>query len=401
MYTLIRSLKMSLLSVVLLIACKKESDTDTKSALSEDLHMITNVDLSKMYDKDYISNADIEEQLTYKKYHLFKVVNWLSKNNTIIKKAADLTGKQSNGVSIYEPVKVKDLFSNNSITGKSLEMPFSENDILKSLDAFKGIDPNKDWEVTVHTVSEDDDINISNPLYIINDESFQETDSKGNVLMKGFKYKNGTLMLHNELISEEYANKNLVYVVGLESSDENRNIEQSNLSSRFVPNNMEPIATIDRMVVRDGKETWVGGKSEIAVIAFTDHYYSDAAAGYCGIKLFNGGDCVDPGGKLIRKFSRKEVRRRSNVAVNHTFYHTDRTKIKGDALSFIIFEEDVFPRRGKIELLRLGRSVRSFRYRSLNNPYYCGVVALVKDKYNIPYFSGFVVDNGSIRFNFR
>lgn len=260
MYTLIRSLKMSLLSVVLLIACKKESDTDTKSALSEDLHMITNVDLSKMYDKDYISNAGIEEQLTYKKYHLFKVVNWLSKNNTIIKKAADLTGKQSNGVSIYEPVKVKDLFSNNSITGKSLEIPFSENDILKSLDAFRGIDPNKDWEVTVHTVSEDDNINISNPLYIINDESFQETDSKGNVLMKGFKYKNGTLMLHNELISEEYANKNLVYVVGLESSDEDRNIEQSNLSSRFVSNNMEPIATIDRMVVRDGKETWVGGK---------------------------------------------------------------------------------------------------------------------------------------------
>lgn len=401
MYKLSRVLKMSLLSAVLLTACNKENDTDKKSVLSDDLRMITDVDLSKMYDKEYISNADIEEQLSYKKYHLFRVASWLSKN-AMIKNPVDLVSKQpSNRISIYEPIKVKDLLTNSSITGKSLKTSSSENDILKSLNAFKDIDPNKDWEVTVHTVSEDDNINTNNPLYIINDESFQEIDSEGNVFMKGFKRQNGTLVFHNELISEEYANKNLVYVIGLESSDEVKNIKKSNLSNRIISSNMEPVATIDRMIVKDGKETWVGGKSEIAVIAFTEHYYSDAVAGYCGIKLFNGGDCVDPGGKLIRKFSRKEVRRRSEVTVNHTFYHTSRTKIKGDALSFIIFEEDVFPRQGKIELLRLGRSVRSFRYRSLNNPYYCGVVSLIRDRYNIPYFSGFVVDNGSIRFNFR
>jgi hypothetical protein len=119
---------------------------------------------------------------------------------------------------------------------------------------------------------------------------------------------------------------------------------------------------ITEMVVKDGKESWLAGKSEISIRAvlnchndrtigspypaITQRYKSDQTANYLG--------------NLIRKYKRREINRGTQVLVNYnlqTNWQNSNHLQDPVYFDYVIFERDIWP-APKQTRLRTGREDR-------------------------------------------
>lgn len=116
---------------------------------------------------------------------------------------------------------------------------------------------------------------------------------------------------------------------------------------------------IDQMVVKDGKESWLAGKSEIAIRAVL-HCHNDRELGQvepAKTQSYESKQTSNYLGKVIRKFSRREIRRGTQVNPDYLLednwqnsnYLTDPVYF-----DYVIFERDIWPAPKQVRL-RTGR----------------------------------------------
>lgn len=164
-------------------------------------------------------------------------------------------------------------------------------------------------------------------------------EGRENATYTGYKLNaSGLLEPLDFQISEEYASQNEVWVFSISEStpsviDYNEDFPNGRVQT------LDADARINWMKVKDHKEEWAYGASEVHILTvFSDYNYANIEPKYYGGDIYQGGK--------IRDFSRKEVKNESGKSLN--FYILAdwdyNVAVQGtDYANFVIFEYDPWP----------------------------------------------------------
>ncbi len=169
-----------------------------------------------------------------------------------------------------------------------------------------------------------------------------------------------------ELISEEYAKENEVWVISInERVDNNGNplaIYEKN-DSNSGRTMASPSAIVDQMKCKCHKESWTAGASEVNIITIA----SDFGFFEYDINLYGKGD--NEGGEIY-KFSRSDVSNNRNKDLNFYIVNDwDERAPNKPYGSYVIFEYDTWPTGKRTASWELGGATLNWEYRSADGYY--------------------------------
>jgi hypothetical protein len=282
-----------------------------------------------------------------------------------------------------------------------------------------------------------------------------EVDSSQNQILPGYKFINGELTFFN-MIDENYADNNEVWVISVnEVVDLNGNYKLPNPceldfenpcgggggsegggggsydddptdAPSAIPifpelNHPKENFKIPNMVIKNPKESWVSGASEISIKAkLTCHNGRERGYRFPASQLeYRSKQYSNRLGCLIKKVKRKDVKNRTNLFVNFTMQDNWQTAV-GDQdpifFDYLIFERDPWPAKMWTPTVFGARSdyrflsdpstyFYSMQYRSSDNydetPYkmgtFCGLQSLSSNPNS--YAGSGLVNNTEITFN--
>lgn len=218
----------------------------------------------------------------------------------------------------------------------------------------------------------------------------------------GYQLVNGSIEELPFLIDDNYASKHEVWVMSLsERVDNNGELRSTSLKNTTSTKNCK----IEKMKVKQHKESWAGGKSEVNMRS-TLQYYNGLCEG-------TGEPCDVIGlmyssyatGNNIRDFTRSEVNNQTEITMNfqiednwpYSDFNTDEI-----IMVYAIFEQDNWPTGIKTDMVPLAipNAYIYPKYRSADQSYITGRLFVNTDNGNFsPYAGNFVCDNTSIKFN--
>jgi hypothetical protein len=208
-------------------------------------------------------------------------------------------------------------------------------------------------------------------------------------------------------VNERYAELNEVWVISINETL-NRGVAPTQITQEPDPNdkvvriNISP--KFEKMTVKSHKESWVAGKSDVCIKAYS-HF-------------INGDDHAVPGSpnnsyrvyltsddaELIRKFKRKDIKNKKEQTINWVYFNTWNAfslitnDQRGDHFFYVIFERDGWPTGFKnVTVTSTAAYSQYIEFRSADVEYAAGIIT-ADDA--LSYFANiYNVDNGSIKFN--
>ncbi|MFD2786886.1 hypothetical protein [Hymenobacter rubripertinctus] len=198
-------------------------------------------------------------------------------------------------------------------------------DVVVSLRAFNGID-NIDWKIKIYIPSYND---LKDQGKLLNGKyslfSYAGENDKDFPFFNGYKYDN---KFEKIFINEKYVNKNPVIIISLDEKinrDEEDKAIKNYSSTSNRPTGTTVNAAIGLMSVKEKKESWPAGASDIAIAgsivwnnASNTNPFNPPAPNDVPTSFFVGSGLpnYDFNGSSIRDFSRKEVDKQTWVDVN-------------------------------------------------------------------------------------
>lgn len=369
-----------------------------------------------MYNKAYFKTASLKEKNEYRKYHLLKIASYLAKNY----QKADLTNaimSKSEDKLEYQNVYVKDLI--NSVASKNSVVETSPEYInfQNSLNAFSGIFE-KNW-LPVISIPEASlknqmrgSIDDSKPVYIVSQEVSSENGSYDGYQLT----ENGIFDKLDAQIDEQAAENRMVLVLHTRL-DQGGYSDEGPISSggggdgnipspgpiavpgSSTPTNPGPGLRIRDMIIKQHKEDWAFGDSEINIVAFIENE-NPAFSGVCGNPISCSVNCYNYDGKEIKCYSRCQVDDQSNIFLYYLLNLNNSGN--GTTICFIIFESDpeaeIFGNQTHTFTFPNGNT-RNLTYNSNQGFYNASMVTLNPYSNAFPQANGYTVNNDAISFN--
>lgn len=194
-----------------------------------------------------------------------------------------------------------------------------------------------------------------------------------------------------------FASGHEVWIVSLNESVNNRgelNLDQGEGNGSFYGSRTMGYVNcrINKMIVKEHKESWIGGKSEVAIRAFLWTWNGATNGGnqFQQIDYYSQNSTDDLRGKVIREFKRGEVSDRTEKTVNYNLqnnWEANNYYINPICFGYAIFERDNWPVAVKTAAMTIPTSPvntpRFMQFRSSDGQYSAGTV------YNMPFTMGY------------
>lgn len=287
--------------------------------------------------KSNINNLNLKGKLDYKMHFLMQAVKEMKKNNSF---EQELFAKTL-GTNIQ-----KNTVLLNDVTGSSATARMSQNKTLtESMEAFKNLE-NRDYNISFYIPFAERIQSKRVASRIAPEESiyiFEGVDNPAQTAYQGYILnEDGNFVSYDELITEEIAeemadNGQAVVVVGLQDAS----LAGGSASSVPSTSNNKHM-WINNLVVKDHKESWIGGASEIAI-----QMYKVENNILQKINLINGSSIDGISQYEFAKVSRKDVRNQ-NVAPIHSpqvagMIDVNPAVYNNSQFFYVIYEDDGWP----------------------------------------------------------
>jgi hypothetical protein len=225
---------------------------------------------------------------------------------------------------------------------------------------------------------------------------------------------NDSLVLANIDVDEEYASTHIVIVISLNERVSDDGIPEFPIETAPEGTNIIRNFKIGNMTVKEHKESWVAGGSDVAIRAWlwTWNGRLDGNPNGAEVDYFSLRSTNDLRGILIRRFTRKEVNKKTEVYLNYpmqTDWNVNNYFQHPIIFGYVIFERDNWPVGTKTTAVLLPSPANNYRYftfRSADSEYSKGAIfgnMSGLSGYFPPHPYGdlatFLVDNSGIKFN--
>lgn len=213
----------------------------------------------------------------------------------------------------------------------------------------------------------------------------------------GYRMKGNQLSLSGIDVDEKYAEENEVWVFSLSETSSTASISiSSGRKGANLRSNAFIDAYVEKMTIRDAKESWAGGKSEIHINAYTTFWNgTDPQTGQTN-RIWNvpEANMVCLAKVPFKPDIRDKIERTYNCQINNSWdvYGTE-TSGRGDWFPYVIYEHDGWPASMDGNTVSVGTLDIEIQFRSSNSSY-------VHDKFNYSNTSTYSVDiAGQIKMN--
>ncbi len=373
------------------------------------------------YNKETIQDAPLAAKVAYQDYHLLKIAKWVAKNykKQVIKNAIELSVDEESKTT--PKILVTELISSFQSRSTNSNHNANVEEIKESLEAFSSL-KNGSWLPTISMPIEvkvaSRTLDESEPIFVI-DKPESNTPTIG---IEGYQLKdNGDFEIVDQQITEEIAGRVSTFVIKLNSySDEDGGGGGSggggsgggSGSGGFSDNvpfigtlgggpsySSPPGLKIKWMQVKQHKEEWWNGASEINIVCFVENEFP-TYSGFCGNYITASSNCYNYDGKQIRSASECDID--NNVFSVCDAVLNSTTNFNGTVIYYIIFEHDGTDWLGNHENIEAftfpNGQVRNLQYRSYQSYYAKGMFSVASSSANFPNISNAGVDNSGIKF---
>nr|WP_321221728.1 hypothetical protein [uncultured Psychroserpens sp.] len=350
-----------------------------------------------------IENARLDQQLEYKKTHLKKLGNWLTKNLTQVR---ELVNENNINDSDYFTISINYLVNNIENT--------IDPQLQKSMDAFLNIE-GKNWYPTVTFINSDLSFIQARTGEDQNDKPIIALEKIVNEEQTYEGYEQNELdeleLIHEELEEDLHSNREIMLVdisgcgeEGIAGPDAFVNCDDvyadgSEGSGGTGNGNTSSTARIriNKMTVKHHKEGWPG-RSEVNFIGFKTAGLP-ITSGYCGQNIAGSLNCYNPDGKRIDRFKRSWIG--DERTMNYLVKEDPSYANPDEYLFFTIFEQDSWPAPKKSNTYNFpNNQYRILEYRSWQGDYDSQLLSQnYTNPYNIPFTNDFSNENGGIKYN--
>lgn len=336
--------------------------------------------------RSLIEDRPLQEQLNYKKTHLLAISQFISDNKTQIQGYLE-PALMSAHDSLY-PIefKVKDVLDDLHIDYTSVNSSF---------DAFSDLD-SLSWDpVLIIPYKSNTIVNGSydstDPIYAIADYDLVNEVETESLYMAS---TGGTLMSYTTPMQESQAMYYLVHYLDLISDGE---VGGGGSSSGSGSGGSYYRLKINRLKPKDGKETWVQGKSEIHFKGYKLSFLP-STSGYCGDHMYSSSDCYDYYGKRIKRVKRSDIG--DEFMANFTI-EDYTTYQNSDMVFYVIFEYDGWPAPKKQwDFPFVNGEYRAIEYRTWNSAYHKKMVSMdPTNTYGLPFARSYSLENSAIKYD--
>lgn len=321
--------------------------------------------------KEYITTANIKEQLFYKKYYLKEALKEVQKMNINLQSAVNSAKSFTSAPNV---ILLSDIIS--SVRNNNAKFSKEDEDrVAKISNAFKDLD-GSNYEISFY-IPFAEKIEISKNKAIAADiYIFEQLDNSEQLAFEGTVLnEDGDYVAYDQLITEEMAESlaeegRAVIVVGLEQvytvgTGTPPDTSTGGFSKYF---------NINDMAIKQHKESWIGGRSEVN---FFGHVQMGAST-----RIVNTWNWYGYGNYNFWNPSRKEVKNQKLFQINRSLANIDREetfpKPSGDnfALNYVIFESDNWPTGNRTVDFTFQGITKTITYRSSDVPYdYRSIIA--------------------------
>lgn len=328
----------------------------------------SNIETSKadILDKNYIQKASMKEKLAYKKYYLREALKEVTKMGFTFD---DLVALSKDSKYQKDVVLFSDILS-YAKSKKKINIE-ADQKIEKISNAFKELDgSNYDISFYIPFADKLNNNSISNKTIESDIYIFEQEDNSEQLAFEGeVLNEDGEFVTYDQLITEQMAEDlaeqqgRKVVIVGL------ADFEAINTGGNGGYEPLKNHLNMIDMAIKTHKESWIAGKSDIAIVAMTQRY---------GEFYYT---TVPPSEFAVLQFwnvKRKDVRKQTLFNVNKSLSWIDRfvpspgfisNTDNNFALHYVIFEQDNWPTGNRTKtFVHEGKSY-SITYRSSDEPY--------------------------------
>jgi hypothetical protein len=349
-------------------------------------------------EKDAIENASLEAKIVYAKEHLLEVGNIVSKlyNKKEFKKILFSKMNSKNSKGLESKILVKDLLK--SVNKRNIISNEDKKILDNSLKSFYDLE-GQNWEVSLfmpfmekQKIDHNKMIDSGKPVIIVSVEDvpdpigYQEDDEIGALVPIGS-------ITETEAESLILNGQDMIIVA---IDDDFDGVNSKGSSSGSATNGTDYLK-LGEMKVKQHKENWHNGKSEIHVRGFWDPNSSQ----YGDFFTFHNDNEY---GSRMKRFKRRWIRNKNTKTLNFKLLwnwdNVDNMAVT-QYFSYTIFEYDSWPAPKKeISLPSVSDGTRTTKFRSWQSEYSKATVVLHGYDANYDYASNHQLNNSGISYNF-
>lgn len=375
----------------LAVSCSTEERSNEISQTSTEKNILSKLE---------VKNAPLDKKLEYKKYYLKEATKLINELGISSKDLISLASSYESKKQQENTFLLKDVVALAKSKNKTISA--EENNKIEVLEnAFKDLEE-RDFAISIYIPFADKLKNSqSNGTSSRIDESqhifiFEEEDKAGQIAFEGVVLnEDGNWVTYDQLITEELAEElaeqgRMVAVIGLQDvtiSDGGGNTGGGGTPPPAYGNKHFKIGN---MIVRDHKETWIAGASEI-----TTQMYKLENGNLQKINLINSSTAGGNSENIFTEFKRKEIKNQTQKYLNANLggmINSDPSILPSTKLFYVIYEADNWPvttREVHYPYSQNGQQLK-ITFGSSDGEYYNSN----ENNNVIPY----VADNGSIKF---
>lgn len=349
------------------------------------------IEKSNVLDKNYIKNADLKDQISYKKHYLKKAAEvvkdlQISSNDLLnLSLNSESKGQQKNTFLLSDLVNIAQ--KRNKILDSHL---LERIKILEN--AFKNLDE-RDYNISIYIPFAQEINNVKSKKLNQDVYIFEENEDTNKIAFQGeILNEDGNWTTYEKLITEEMAEEmandgTMVIVVGLQDKNIENNIinVEQNSSSNIQNKNFY----FEKMAVKNHKETWIGGASEIAIQMIKLETNNSQRINFINSSTFGYNEYI------FFKFKRKDIRKRRELYLNTPVagsINLTPNIFNNTKLLYVIYEADNWP-VSKREVNFNGSPIKII-FGSSDNEYY-------KSSYEANTYINGNVENNQIKFTYK
>lgn len=301
---------------------------------------------------------------------------------------------------------IHDNYTNNNndyatLVNQRLSSKYSSSALSTAYQAFNNIDGENYYPQLFipyyEELKSDNVIGTMSPVLVIS-----PIDDPTKTSYTGYQMINGSLEELPTQIDEDYAKRHEVWVLSLsERVDNNGDLKNSIIKNTAATKNCK----IQYMTVKENKESWVNGKSEVSINSFLEFWDGKDPISHQVCDVYSLRSCDYYTGILIRQFSRSEISNQTQITLNYQIEDDwPYSNFLTDPVIYIttIFESDNWPtglQADNVDLIA-NNTHRTMTYRSSDLSYHSGrfLINTYGGAYS-PYVDNYEINKSSIKFN--
>jgi len=356
----------------------------------EDLDVLNDVNLeTRMYDKEYIKDAALNEQLNYRLFHLSQLVSELRASEI---KFDDMFSKQAGKNGGFNKLFFSDLLYSNALDNK--DGGVNENTEF-SLGAFTGLSE-QDLLPYIEKIKSGDG---SDPLFLVS--TYDEKNAKENVIAFKFDSKGKVEIVNSDVTEEDVfgdktgkvTNDGSVYKVDSDGCGNYYKSAGCGGGGTGGGTTTSGSVAIRQIQIRDKKDSWLSN-AQIRFMKVTQGSLNPANFyTHCGI---NDAYC-NYSGDWLAQYNNREIEDGRIVTVNKYL-----GRKSGDIVLYALYEYDNWPApKNTFKKIINGADV-FVEYRSYQTPYdHNAFTTYSGNRYGLRTRTSYTLDNRAIKYNFN